>query len=54
MSLIICPECSNKVSQEAKNCPYCGYPFSKYVAKEKRIQSLSNIRKSITSNRKKY
>lgn len=39
--------------KQSLNCPYCGYPFSKYVAKEKRIQSLSNIRKSITSNRKK-
>ena len=27
MSLAICPECRNKVSDQAHKCPYCGVPF---------------------------
>ncbi len=26
MSLIICPECKNQVSDRAKSCPHCGAP----------------------------
>lgn len=28
MALINCPECEKQVSNEAKRCPNCGYPFS--------------------------
>jgi hypothetical protein len=27
MSLINCPECNNKISDMANNCPKCGYPL---------------------------
>lgn len=27
MALIKCPECSNEVSDKARACPKCGYPF---------------------------
>ena len=27
MPLIFCPECHNQVSDQAKNCPHCGYPL---------------------------
>jgi len=26
MALIVCPECNNKVSDQAEACPHCGYP----------------------------
>lgn len=27
MALIKCPECNKEVSDKAKTCPHCGYPF---------------------------
>lgn len=30
MSLITCPECGNKVSDQAKSCPNCGLPGTKF------------------------
>ncbi len=27
MALVNCPECQHSVSDQAKNCPNCGYPF---------------------------
>lgn len=27
MALINCPECKKQVSEQARNCPNCGYPF---------------------------
>ena len=27
MALIMCPECSSKISNLAKSCPQCGYPI---------------------------
>ena len=27
MPLIFCPECHNQVSDQAENCPHCGYPI---------------------------
>jgi len=27
MALIICPECSNSISDQAVTCPHCGYPL---------------------------
>lgn len=29
MALIKCPECGKKMSDQAKNCPHCGYSFTK-------------------------
>lgn len=29
MALIKCPECGREVSDQAKACPSCGYPFDK-------------------------
>ena len=31
MALIICPECSGKVSDKAAACPHCGYPINSVV-----------------------
>src|SRR6056297_3344381 len=28
MSLIRCPKCYSQISEEAENCPCCGYPIS--------------------------
>ncbi|MFO8002465.1 MAG: hypothetical protein R6U46_14600 [Marinilabilia sp.] len=28
MSLIGCPNCTSQISEEAENCPKCGYPIS--------------------------
>jgi len=33
--LINCPECQNKVSNKASDCPYCGYPLSETDMQEK-------------------
>jgi hypothetical protein len=27
MAIILCPECSSKISDLAKSCPHCGYPL---------------------------
>ena len=27
MALIPCPECNHQISDNAHNCPYCGYPI---------------------------
>ena len=29
MALIICPECNNEISDQAKTCPSCGFPLDK-------------------------
>ena len=29
MALIYCPECNNSISDQAINCPHCGYPLQK-------------------------
>lgn len=29
MALITCPECENTVSDQAKECPHCGYPLDR-------------------------
>lgn len=29
MAMIICDECKNKISDKAKNCPFCGCPITK-------------------------
>jgi hypothetical protein len=28
MALIDCPECNNKISEQAESCPECGYPIN--------------------------
>lgn len=43
MALIKCPECKNEnVSDEAKICPYCGYPF----VFEKGVTSIKHKKKA--------
>lgn len=34
MPLIKCPDCKTEVSDQAQNCPKCGYPFAKVSADE--------------------
>ena len=34
MALINCPECGREVSDEAKQCPICGYPIGKRIRKK--------------------
>lgn len=29
MAIINCPECNNKVSDKAENCPHCAFPINK-------------------------
>jgi hypothetical protein len=29
MTLISCPECQRKISDQAQSCPQCGYPLAK-------------------------
>ena len=29
MAIINCPECQNKVSDQASSCPHCGYPLKR-------------------------
>lgn len=36
MSLITCPECSQKVSEQAQHCPHCGFPIQQYLADRQR------------------
>ena len=31
MALMKCPECANKISDEAQACPHCGYPISESI-----------------------
>jgi hypothetical protein len=33
MALIKCPECGNNISDQAKNCPYCGREMNKMPGK---------------------
>ena len=35
MALIICPECSNEISDKASACVHCGCPMGKRKAKAK-------------------
>ncbi|MBN2017668.1 MAG: hypothetical protein JW794_06030 [Candidatus Cloacimonetes bacterium] len=34
MSLIRCPECNNKISEYAQNCPRCGYILTPEIIKD--------------------
>lgn len=44
MSLIICPECSGKVSDKANMCPHCGYPINENLNVQKSNNILYNLR----------
>ncbi len=35
MSLIMCPECGNEVSDKAASCPKCGYLINKVTEEER-------------------
>ena len=40
MSLIVCPECGNEVSDKAKACPNCGYPIPQSeIVEEKMVKT---------------
>ena len=41
MALLICPDCSGKVSEHAKACPHCGCPIS-YI-KANLMEQANNI-----------
>lgn len=32
MALISCPECEKSISDQADNCPLCGYPIRKIIS----------------------
>lgn len=36
MSLIICPDCGDKVSNKATSCPGCGHPVNQVSTKTRR------------------
>jgi hypothetical protein len=40
MALITCPECGKQISESAKSCPNCGYPFVKEVASTPKPQQV--------------
>lgn len=44
MALIECPECKKEVSNQASNCPNCGYPLSEMKMRKKweEIQSIDS------------
>lgn len=44
MALTSCPECGNKISSKAENCPYCGYQYKKSLIKLKRKHFLRSKR----------
>lgn len=44
MSLIMCPECGNEVSDKAASCPKCGYLINKVTEEER--ESVRVKRKS--------
>ena len=42
MPLIICPECAENISSEAKQCPHCGFPLKKLGAASPVISAVEN------------
>ena len=49
MTLIKCPECGHKISDQCESCPKCGYELNK---KEESIKKITNITKN--NNNLKY
>jgi hypothetical protein len=43
MSLIICPECENRISAHADACPHCGFPVRRFVKPAAKKNTLLNI-----------
>lgn len=46
MSLISCPKCHGQISDEAENCPCCGYPIS-HMAKLRSGIHLTEHKKTV-------
>lgn len=44
MALMICPECTGKVSDMAYSCPHCGYPIKKKKEDSERDETLRRIK----------
>lgn len=42
MSLISCPKCHSPISDEAENCPCCGYPISPMAKLRSGIQLIKH------------
>ncbi len=42
MSLIECPECGREVSDAARACPHCGFPFEVTEALEREVSEHGN------------
>ncbi|MCG2726166.1 MAG: zinc ribbon domain-containing protein [Elusimicrobia bacterium] len=42
MAVIKCPECKKEISEQATNCPNCGYPLGKEKAKRQASKGLSD------------
>lgn len=40
MALISCPECEKEVSDKAKSCPNCGFPFKEAYVQKVEIKSI--------------
>ncbi len=53
MSLISCPKCHSQISDEAENCPCCGYPISR-LAKLKSGIHLIEHKKTIVDVQSVY
>ena len=49
MTLIKCPECGHKISNQCESCPKCGYELNK---KEESIKKITNTTKN--NNNLKY
>ena len=48
MALIVCPECGReKVSDQAEQCPDCGFPIKKHIANEKKKATQERIQNLI-------
>ena len=50
MALIECPECKNRISDKAKNCPYCGLPAVYFNPPENSEGNTSDIEQLDYSN----
>jgi hypothetical protein len=46
MALVSCPECQNKISNEAEACPHCGFPYreTERLKKERAAKKAANRR----------